>query len=92
MAHYQIFAFFFLFQKDFDFYHELFLHSFCGLCSLDPTCFLIAPGSAWQAVLKKTKVKLNLLTHIDMLLMVGKRIRGGICHSNIEMQQLVINI
>ena len=28
---------------------------------------------------KKTKVKLDLLTNIDMLLMVGKGIRGGIC-------------
>ena len=40
-----------------------------------------APGLAWQAVLKKTKVKLNLLTDIDMLLMKEKNIRGGICHS-----------
>ena len=31
--------------------------------------------------LKKTKVKLDLLTDIDMLLMVGKGIRGGLYHS-----------
>ena len=36
---------------------------------------------AWQACFKKTKLKLKLLTDIDMLLMVGKRIRGGICHA-----------
>ena len=30
---------------------------------------------------KKTKAKLDLLTDIDMLLMVEKVIRGGICHS-----------
>ena len=29
---------------------------------------------------KKTKVKLDLLTDIHMLLMVEKGIRGGICH------------
>ena len=29
---------------------------------------------------KKTKVKLDLLTDIDMLLMVENGIRGGICH------------
>ena len=40
-----------------------------------------APGLTWQATLKKIKVKLNLLTGFDMLLMVEKCIRGVICHS-----------
>ena len=31
--------------------------------------------------LKKTKVRLDLLTNTDTLLMVQKGIRGGICHS-----------
>ena len=48
---------------------------------LDPVKFLSAPGLAWQAALKKAKVKLDFLTGIDMLLMVKKGIRGGICHS-----------
>ena len=48
---------------------------------LDHAKFLSGPALVWQAVLKKTKVKLNLLTNIDMLLMVEKGIRGGICHS-----------
>ena len=47
---------------------------------LDPAKFLSAPRLAWQAA-KTTKVKLNLLTDIDMLLMVEKGIWGGICHS-----------
>ena len=43
--------------------------------------FLSAPGLAWQACLKKTRVELELLTDINMLLMVKKAIRGGICHA-----------
>ena len=45
----------------------------------DPVNFVSAPGLAWQAALKKKKVKLELLTDIDVLLMVEKGIRGGIC-------------
>ena len=48
---------------------------------LDPGHFLSAPGLAWQACLKKTDEKLELLTDVDMLLMVEKGIRGGICHA-----------
>ena len=45
-----------------------------------PAKLLSAPGLAWQASSKKMKIKLDLLTDIDMLLMVGKGFRGGICH------------
>ena len=45
---------------------------------LDPAHFLSAPRLAWQACLKKTRVNLELLADIDMLLMVEKGIRGGI--------------
>ena len=48
---------------------------------LDPDHFLSAPGLAWQACIKKPKVKLELLTDAGMLLMVEKGIRGGICHA-----------
>ena len=48
---------------------------------LDPAHFSSAPRLAWQACFKKTVVKLELLTDIYMLLMVEKRIRGGICHA-----------
>ena len=40
---------------------------------LEPARFLTAPGIVQQAALKMTKVKLNLLTDIDMLLMVEKK-------------------
>ena len=52
-----------------------------GIYRLDPSHFLSAPGSAWQACLKKTDVKFELLTDVDMLLMAEKGIRGGICHA-----------
>ena len=48
---------------------------------LDPSYFLSAPGLAWQACLKKTGVQLDLTTDVDMLLMIEKGMRGGICHS-----------
>ena len=43
--------------------------------------FLSAPGLAWQASLKKTKLKVDLLTDIDMLLITEKGIRVGICNA-----------
>ena len=48
---------------------------------LDPSYFYSAPGLAWQACLKKTDVKLELLTDYEMLLMVEAGIRGGMCQS-----------
>ena len=48
---------------------------------LEPAKFLSAPELTWQAALKNTKVKLELLPDIHMLLMLEKGIRGGICHS-----------
>ena len=77
-------------------YHDLYVQSdtllladvfenFRNMCikvyELDPAHFLSLPGLAWQACLKKTNVKLGLLTDYDMLLMVEEGIRGGICHS-----------
>ena len=48
---------------------------------LDLAKLISAPGLAWEGTLKKTQVKLDLLTDIDVLLMVEKSIRGGICNS-----------
>ena len=36
---------------------------------------------AWQGALNKTKIKLDLLADINILLIVEKGIREGICHS-----------
>ena len=48
---------------------------------LDPVKFFSAPELAWQAALKKTEIKLEILTNIYMMLMVEKGIRGGICNA-----------
>ena len=58
-----------------------FRNMFLEIYELDSTKFLSAPVLAWQAALRKTKVKSDLLTDIDMLLMIEKGITGGICHS-----------
>ena len=48
---------------------------------LDPAHFLIAPGLAWQASIKKRRVEFELLTYSDTLLMVEEGIRGVICEA-----------
>ena len=60
---------------------EIFRNTCIKVYELDPAHFLSAPGLAWQACFKKTGAKLELLTDVDMLLMVEKGIRGGICHT-----------
>ena len=77
-------------------YHDLYVQSdtllladvfenFRNMCikgyELDPAHVLSLPGLAWQACLKETIVKLELLTDYDMLLTVEEGIRGGICHA-----------
>ena len=60
---------------------ENFGNKYLEVYELDPAHFLSLPGLAWQACLKKTNVKLELITDYDMQLMVEEGIRGGICHS-----------
>ena len=45
---------------------------------LDPAWYYTAPGLAWDAALKMTKVELEMLTDIQMLDMFEEGIRGGI--------------
>ena len=61
------------------------LENFRNICmkvyELDPAYFLTAPGLVWKTCLKKAKVEFELLTDIDMLLIVEKGSRGGICQA-----------
>ena len=76
-------------------YHDLYVQSdtaqladvfenFRTVClkeyELDPTYFVSTPGLALEAMLKITKGKLQLLTDIDMVLMVENSKRGGLTH------------
>ena len=60
---------------------ENFRNKCIEIYELDPAHFLSPPGLAWPAYLNKTGAKLDLLTDVNMLLMVEKRIRGGICEA-----------
>ena len=60
---------------------ENFRNKCIEIYEFDPDHFLSASGLVWQAYLKMTRVELELLTDNDMLMMVEKGIRGGICHT-----------
>ena len=77
-------------------YHDLYVQAdtaqladifeqFRTLClkeyKLNPAYFCTTPGLAFEACLKMTKVKFELLTDINMTLMFEKGIRGGISQS-----------
>ena len=60
----------------------LIFESFRGSCiatyGLDPAHYYTSPGLSWDAMLKYTKIRLELFTDIDMLMFVELGIRGGI--------------
>ena len=60
---------------------NIFLSMYLKIYELDPAKTSSVPGLALQAPLKKTKVKLDLLIDIAMLLVVEKCIREGTCHA-----------
>ena len=60
---------------------ENFRNKCIEIYELYPAHFSSPPRLAWQACFKKTRIKLDLLTNNDMLIMVEKGIRGGICHA-----------
>ena len=76
-------------------YHDLYLQSdillladvfenFRKTCleyyKLDPCHYFTSPGLSWDAMLKMTDIKLELMTDIDMLQFIEKGLRGGISY------------
>ena len=51
----------------------------CMQCyGLDPCHYFTSPGLSWDAMLKMTKVKLELMTDINMYQFIEKGMRGGV--------------
>ena len=82
--------------KDLGEYHDLYVktdtlllaevfENFRKMCidiyGSDPSKYVSAPNLAWQACLKIMNVELELIIDMDMLLMIEKGIRGGICQA-----------
>ena len=76
-------------------YHDLYLQSdillladvfenFRKTCieyyKLDPCHYFTSPGLSWDAMLKMTDIKLELMTDIDMFQFIEKGMRGGISY------------
>ena len=57
---------------------EKFQKFFKSTYDLDPCHYYFSPKISWDAMLKSTGVKLELLSNIDMLLFCEKAIRGGL--------------
>jgi len=58
---------------------------------LDPCHYLSSPGLSWDAMLKMTKINLDLISDIDMQLFIEKGMRGGILISRIDMLKPTIS-
>ena len=81
--------------RDLGEYHDLYLRtdvllladvfeSFRGTCleyyRLDPCHYFSAPGLSWDALLRMTKINLDLISDVNQQLFIEKGMRGGISY------------
>ena len=82
-------------KSDLGEYHDLYLktdvllladvfESFRKTCleyyKLDPCNYFSAPGLSWDALLRMTKINLDLISDVDQQLFIEKGMRGGISY------------
>ena len=59
---------------------EKFISESLKFYKLDPSHYFSFPGLSWDAMLKMTGIKLELVSDIDKHLFIEKRLRGGISY------------
>ena len=59
---------------------EKFINTCLDYYGLDPSHYFGSPGLSWEAMLKRTKIELDLISDIDMHLLIEKGMRGGISY------------
>ena len=59
---------------------EKFIKTCLNYYELDPCHYLSSPGLSWDAMLKMTKVELELINNIDIYLFIEKGMRGSISY------------
>ena len=59
---------------------EMFIETCLDYYGLDPCNYFSSPGLNWDAMLKTTGIKLDLISDINMHLFIEKGMRGGISY------------
>ena len=68
-------------------YNKVDVLQLADVFKLDLAWYYTSPGLAWDAMLKRTGISLELLTDIDMLLMFKDGIRGGVAMASNRLGQ-----
>ena len=59
---------------------EKFINTCLDYYGLDPCHYFSSPRLSWNAMLKLTRIELDLISDIDMHLLIEKGIKGGISY------------